>query len=305
MTSAQTILVATDLSASARHAVERAFHLAASTESDLCLLHVMELDALDSLREMLGGDLSRLKETLLEDARQRLEQLAGDPTITRGVSARARVVIGNPLAAVSAEADALDASLVVLGARGDSFLRHALLGSTAARLLRKSARRPVLVVKLPPHESYRSVLIAVDFSPVSIGAIRMARQLAPQADLTLMHAFELPYEGKLAFAGVDEQVIRQYVTTGSETRRKRLHDLAAAAGLAPADYSARVLHGDSAQQIIAMEQEVDADLIVVGKHGSHIAEELLLGSVTKHVLAESQCDVLVICDPREATDESP
>lgn len=43
----------------------------------------------------------------------------------------------------------------------------------------------------------------------------------------------------------------------------------------------------------------------ISKHDSHIAEELLLGSVTKHVLADSQCDVLVICDPREATGESP
>ena len=60
---------------------------------------------------------------------------------------------------------------------------------------------------------------------------------------------------------------------------------------------------DPAQQIIAMEQEVDCDLIVVGKHGSHIAEELLLGSVTKHVLAEAQGDVLVICDPREPPGE--
>ena len=123
--------------------------------------------------------------------------------------------------------------------------------------------------------------------------------------MVLLHAFELPYEGKLTFAGVDEQVIRQYVTNESEVRRKRLHDLAAAAGLAATEYSARIVHGDPAQQIIAMEQEVDADLIVVGKHGSHIAEELLLGSVTKHVLAESQCDVLVICDPREAPDQSP
>ena len=49
-----------------------------------------------------------------------------------------------------------------------------------------------------------------------------------------------------------------------------------------------------------MEQEVNADLIVVGKHGSHIAEELLIGSVTKHVLAESQCDLLVMCDPHDA-----
>ncbi len=31
----------------------------------------------------------------------------------------------------------------------------------------------------------------------------------------------------------------------------------------------------------------------MGKHGENFLEELLLGSVTKHVLAESQGDVLV------------
>lgn len=157
-----------------------------------------------------------------------------------------RLVVGNPLATITAEVDALDASLVVLGARGDSFLHHALPGSTAARLLRKSARHPVLVVKQPPRDAYRSVLVADDFSPVSIQAIRVARQLAPQADMAPLHAFEPPYEGKLAFAGMDEQIVRQYVTTGGETRRKR-----------------------------------------------------------QHVPAEAQCDVLVICDPRETMDESP
>lgn len=35
-----------------------------------------------------------------------------------------------------------------------------------------------------------------------------------------------------------------------------------------------------------MEQVYDCDLPLVGKHGAHIAEELLLGGVTKHVLAE-------------------
>ena len=33
--------------------------------------------------------------------------------------------------------------------------------------------------------------------------------------------------------------------------------------------------------------------IVVGKHGTHVAEELPLGRVTKHVLAEGSADVLV------------
>lgn len=300
------ILAATDLSAPARRAVARAFRLAARSGGELHILHAMELDALDKLRELLGGDLSAFKTALTDDARAHLRQLAADPGCNCGVAAQARIVPGHPLAAIGDEADALNADLLVLGARGESFLRHALLGSTAARLLRKSIRRPVLVVKQPPHEDYRSVLVAVDFSPVSREAIRLARHLASDADLVLLHAFDLPYEGKLTFAGVEEQVIRQYVHTGVETRRTQLHALAAGAGLAPADYSARVIHGgDTAQQIIAMEQEVDADLIVVGKHGTHVTEELLLGSVTKHVLAESQCDVLVIGDPREATDGSP
>lgn len=305
MTSAQTVLVATDLSAPARHAVERAFLLAASNHSELCILHVMELNALDSLREMLGGDLFAVKAALNIDAHMRLEQLNCGAAIHRGTAARTCVAEGNPLATIAAEADALDAHLVVLGARGESFLRHALLGSTAARLLRKLSRRPVLVVKQAPHETYRSVLVAVDFSPVSIQAIRMARQVAPDADLALIHALELPYEGKLAFAGVDEAVIRRYVTTESEVRRERLRDLAAAAGLEPIAYSGRIIHGDPSQQIIAMEQEYNADLVVVGKHGTHFAEEMLLGSVTKHVLAEAQSDVLVIADSRPAEDRLP
>jgi nucleotide-binding universal stress UspA family protein len=298
------ILAATDLSAPARHAVERAFILAARTESELYIMYAQELDSLVSLREMLGDDVLAVKAALNSDAHTRLDQLARDPAINRGHTARTCVAEGNPLATIAAEADALNVDLVVLGARGESFLRHTMLGATAARLLRKSAQRPVLVVKQPPHEDYRSVLVAVDFSPASLQAIRTARLLAPAADLVLLHAFELPYEGKLIFAGVDEQLIRQYVTTASEVRRKRLNELAAAAGLAPIDCSARVIHGDPSQQIITMEQEYDCDLIVVGKHGTHIAEELLLGSVTKHVLAESQCDVLVICDPREAPDAS-
>ena len=61
----------------------------------------------------------------------------------------------------------------------------------------------------------------------------------------------------------------------------------------------------TAQDQIDLLAQVDADLLVVGKHGSHIAEELLLGSVTKHVLAEAQGDVLVICDPRDPPEESP
>lgn len=299
MTTPQKILVATDLSVPARHAVVRAKRLATSLGRELHILHALELDTFEfSLREMLGSQLSAVKEALLEDARKQLRQQAGDPESYQGGAVETRVVIGNPLLTIAAEADAVDAGLLVLGARGDSFLRHTLLGSTMARLMRKSFARPVLVVKQPPRESYRSIIVAVDFSPVSIKALQLAKQFAPDADLILMHAFELPFEGKMAYAGVNENRIRSYIDSDCKTRLIQLHELAAAAGLTSSHYLARVIHGNSWQQILAMEQEIGADLIVVGRHGTHVTEELLLGSVTKHVLAESQCDVLIVADPR-------
>jgi nucleotide-binding universal stress UspA family protein len=288
------ILVATDLSAPSRHAVQRGLRMASECDGQAHVLHAMELDALDTLREMLGANLTATKAALEADARERLLQMIAEASGGALPADHAIVSVGSPLAVIAAQADARHADLLVLGARGESFLKHALLGSTAARLLRKSAGRSVLVVKQPPHEVYRNVLVTIDFSAISPALIRAARRWAPHANLVLLHAFMLPFEGKLTFAGVEDDVIREMVLRGMDEGRRRLLELADAAGLAKGSYRIRVIHGDPAQQVIAIEQECDADLIVTGKHGTHITEELLLGSVTKHVLDQSQADVLVV-----------
>ena len=294
------ILVGTDLSAPAHHAVDRAYRLAANTDGELHIVHALELDEFDKLRALLGANLISAKAAIEADAHDRLQQLGTHQEHQLGTAAQIRVVSGRPLQVITSEADALGADLLVLGARGESYLRHALLGSTAARVISKTARCPILVVKQSPHETYRNVLVAVDFSPASLLAIEAAKRWAPGAAMVLVHAFELPYEGLLWRAGVEQQQIMQYINADLNKHRARLHDLATEAGLTPADYSARVLHGDPSQQIIAMEQEYNVDLIVVGKHGRNSTEELLLGSVTKHVLTESQGDVLVVADPPTA-----
>lgn len=292
------ILAATDLSAPARHAVERGFRIAGATGASCSVLHALELDAIDNMREWLGENLGSVKRKLEEQAREALAQQL--PATARSVVAEAMTVSGAPLATIIERANALDADLLVLGAHGSDFLRHLALGSMASRLLRKTTRHPVLVVKQVPHEDYRRLLIPVDFSPVSAQAIRFARQLAPAADIVLLNAFEAPFEGKLTYAGVDETVIRRYREAAREEAWHRMRHLAVQAGLDIGDYTPLLMHGDPSQQIIEQEQERDCDLIVMGKHGQHVMEELLLGSVTKHVLAESQGDVLVICGWRAA-----
>lgn len=290
------ILAATDLSAPSRHAIDRGFRIAAELKASYTVLHAIELDLLDSLLEALGDSSSGVKKRLEEDARQTLDQMLADPARHLGQPVRPLIVSGGPLETIAAHAQALNVDLLVLGARGEGFLRHALLGSTASRLLRKIGNCPVLVVKQQPHEAYRRLLIPVDFSAASAEAIRVGRLLAPQADIVLLHAFELPFEGRLAYAGIDESIIQDQIRLARHDLRQRLYQLAESAGLRSIDYSALVIHGDPSQQIIVQEQEQNCDLIVMGKHGKHLAEALLLGSVTKHILAESQCDVLAITD---------
>lgn len=203
-----------------------------------------------------------------------------------------QVVSGSLLTELAKKADSLAASLLVCGAKGESVIRRFTLGTTALRIL-STTTRSVLVVKQPPHERYRRLLVPVDFSPSSLRAIHHARSIAPLADIVLLHAFDVPFEGLLRYASVDDDTINHYRIVAKQEATQMLHALRDEAGLASYCSSVVVLHGNPTLRIIEQEQELDCDLIVMGKHGQNLLEELLLGSVTKQVLAESQGDVLV------------
>ena len=109
----------------------------------------------------------------------------------------------------------------------------------------------------------------------------------------LLNAYEVPFEDKLRLANVEGTVIEEYRVRAQQAATQQLHALAAGAGLKPADWTPCTPYADASLAIVEQEQELDCDLIAIGKHGQNMAEELLLGSVTKHVLAESAGDVLV------------
>ncbi len=256
----------------------------------LALLHVLPGAPLAQLRQWLGAD-NAPEQALHDEAARQLEDLAA-ALRADGMTVQTRLRPGAPVDETLQEAEALASPLVVLGARGTGYLRRLVLGSTAERLIRRSPC-PLLVVRQTPHEPYRRVLVAVDFSPWSTSALALARRIAPGARLLLASVFQVPFEEKLRFAGVDEATIAQYRRRGQAETLQRLQALAAAAGLAPAQWEPCVLEGDPSLRLVQAEQEHDCDLVVLGKHGVSAAVDLLLGSTTKHVLAEGQADVLV------------
>lgn len=288
------ILAATDLSAPAGHAVERAALLAQRHGARLRLVHVSPPAPMARLAQLIsaGALPPDLAPRLRDSTQARLQALASQHSTQHGVQADAHALVGELLPTLQAEADALHCSLIVLGGQGENTLRHLLLGSTAERLL-SGATRPMLVVRQAPRAAYQCVLVAVDLSPASLRAIELARTVAPGARLCLLHAFDLPFEGSLRYAGVSEDEITRYRLDAQAQAEGQLDALAASAGLAPHEALTVVRHGDAALRIAEQAQAFGADLIVAGKHADRVLERLFLGSVTRRVLADTQVDVLV------------
>jgi nucleotide-binding universal stress UspA family protein len=288
---APAIVTATDFSAPARHASDRAARLAHETHADLVLVHVVGGDPLADLRHWFGAGASA-EQHLLAEAERQLQQLAHELAAARKVTVTPKLVVGSVLDELQRAADAASAGLLVVGARGAGFMRRLVLGTTAERLMRRTTR-PVLVVRLAPHERYRRVLVTADFSPWSAHTLAAARRCAPHAHLVLLHAFQVPFEEKLHFAGVDAATIEHYRRRARLEATQQVHALARSAGLAPGQWEPCIVEGDASQRIVEQEQELDCDLVAIGKHGQSAAEDLLLGSTTKHVLSEGSVDVLV------------
>jgi nucleotide-binding universal stress UspA family protein len=276
----ESILVATDFSADAANAARRAALLAAALEvRDARLVHVVPSLPLEAELELRA---SRAVERLLgeqADALARETGVALAPQIARGGVVDALLAAARP------------GDLIVVGAHGMHPLRDFAVGSTALRLLRRSAQ-PVLVVKRPPAQPYRSLLVAVDFSRDSAAALELAARLAPEAALAGVHAFEVEVEGTLRLVGAaEEEIFRR-------RREARERSLAGIDELLAAHRAQRLVtpiveHGYAPSVIAAAEQRTGADLVAIGKHGTSRLEDLLLGSVTEHALAHSACDVLV------------
>lgn len=286
------ILAATNFSGPARHAMQRAARACQDTGAALTLLHVSQPPSLEIVRQLWADNPALSEGETLDAAREKIIELAATLFEKHQVSAGTRVVTGTFLAELPKEADAAGADLVVCGDSRDDAVQHLLLGSTVERII-GNMRRPVLVVKRPAHESYRSVLIAVDFSAASQRSIAQAKALAPNAEYVLLHAYDAPFAEKLKNAEVDDSALKHYRSGARQAAAKQLHALSDAAGLPTETTRFSVLQGDPFRRILEHEQTHKVDLIVLGKRGQSLLEALMIGSVTRRIVARSHCDVLV------------
>jgi len=296
MAAARPILAATDFSERAGMALERAAQCARQLGAPLVLLHVVERYHLDALQRLaqeagaLGGADWPAR------ARAELERRASRLAQAHGVAVESEVRIGRAFEEIAECAAARAAELTVIGAHGEHFLRDLLLGATAQKAVRRNPGS-TLVVRRGGSAPYGHVLVPVDFSPDAAAALAAARRLAPQARLHVLHAYELPFEGKLFYAGVAQTVVDEYRELAEREAERELAAFLAEAGAAALASSARVVHGHAPDVVVREAARRDADLVAIGAHGRSELSYFMLGSVSLHVVLEAQCDVLVAKRP--------
>ena len=143
--------------------------------------------------------------------------------------------------------------------------------------------------------TYQRILIATDFSDASISAAKWAsQQFAPDAELILAHAVELPHRPLFASDALPpDDVIRQAVLDFATTRLSEISHF-----LSPAKLRQEIRRGRPDEVVHALVEELGADLVVIGPHGERPHTTKFLGSTADRIVRTAPVSVLVATEPR-------
>jgi nucleotide-binding universal stress UspA family protein len=144
------VLVPTDFSESARHALTYGTSFAREYGAELVLLHVVENVTVGYASDLFPVPMAEVFQEISGFAKAELAKLAAEAR-QREVAVTEVVVQGKPSAEIVRYAAETAVDMIVLGTHGKGVLDQALFGSTTERVVRR-APCPVLTVRMVERE---------------------------------------------------------------------------------------------------------------------------------------------------------
>ena len=295
------ILVPTDFSSPSEAAAQLGHAIARRHGGKLTLLHVSEFPGLAIpapepfyLSHPLWPRLWELeKDRIQGDLETLRDKLASSGAEIDTVVAYER---GDTVAGVLAAAREHAVDLITMGAHGADLAPRSMFGSVAARVSRQ-APCPVLITRSQPAleqatvGAFQRILVAVDYSPVSLSLVECALQVATDnAEIVVLHVWQqLP----LLSANDEAAAVTEQIRAAEAQRMEALMDRVPQSSQTVSGY---IEIGSPADRILAQAQERGTDLLVVGSH-ARTGVERVIGTVADRVLRHAETCVLLVPTP--------
>ena len=284
------ILLPTDFSLGADHALRHAVAFARRTGASLHVLHVVEREKDDLLEFPLMEELFDAVRTAIA----RVERDDSGTESTENVRVRCAVRTHSDAARCILEyVSDYGIDLVVMspfGYRRDDEIRP---GSTAEMVTRLAPCHVLTTGRrlIDQAGATRRILVPIDFSPASRAALESARRLAHRANghLTLLHVQERSIFPADLSSGASVEILKDKPMAEEELalfyRHSRGPDV---------PHTFRSERGNPAARIASFADSNGMHLIVQGSRGLSGMSYAILGSVAEGVVRKAACPVLTV-----------
>jgi len=302
------ILLFADGSEEITPALRRAVQLVESNHARLTVVDVIEpMKTPDEISSRFDIDLS---EILREQRKQTLETLSQsieqdedhlDDSLDDSL-VYTKVLSGIPFVEIIRYVQSGGFDLLIKMARAPAGISEKVFGSVDLHLLRKCPC-PVLIDRPNSSTRYQRILAAVDTeSSDSQGCDDLIMQLATslrdreQAELDIVHAWELPYEsnlrhGRFKLADIELQLL---LKLQEQKHRLRLQALLEPYGMTTDDENIHLVKGEAAEVINQVAETNNSDIIVMGTLGRAGIPGLFIGNTAEEIIQTTKCSLLAV-----------
>lgn len=285
------LLVPTDFSENAQHAVDYAVELAKRSSAKLHLLHAPVIPTY-LLMDLSYSPGPEAVTRILNDSQQALDKQA-KRIAESGIEYFAAIREGTVHEIIRDYAKEHAVDLVVLGTHGRTGVSKLMYGSVTERVI-KTVHTPILVVPPQGGQTPSSIVVSYDFSGPSKRAAEVARAIHDvyPGELHIVHSYLDvwgEYTDRGAVVGEAAEKRREALRLGlQEMLETDAQQLFGGDGI-----TTHLVTGDPADGILKVAEDVGASLICAGTTGKSGIERLLIGSVARRLLHDSKVPLLL------------
>ncbi|WDF60370.1 universal stress protein [Flavobacterium sp. KACC 22758] len=269
------ILVPTDFSEHAEHALKVAAQIAKKNNSEITILHMLELP--HQTNDAIFGGVS-IPETMLfmQKANETLDKVSNSPFL-EGISITEMVKMDKPINGITQISKEQDIDLIIMGSHGSSGMEELLIGSNTEKVVRNS-EVPVLVIKKDTTDfNVSNIVFASDFTDETKKPFQKLLDFANFFDAKI-HLVSICTPNSFKPTHVTEKALQNFVSEFNLT-----------------NYSTHIYNDTNIEKgIINFSNSINADIIGMCTHGRTGFAHFFNGSISEGLVNHSIKPVLTV-----------